>query len=307
MSTASSGSCFGSPLEPGRALAGERERAGGRFRVGKSDDRRAGLGEDARRPVRADHDRDHRLLLLRGSDRAPDRGGDLICAGHDRRHEDHDQRIDVRVIEHARNHGLVGRGGRRAEQVDGVGKACLTRNDSSQSGAGLVGERRKLEAPALAGVGAEDAQAARIRDHADPASTGQRLGRENGSSIDELLERSRSQHAGLMEQGVDGGVGARERRRVRARGARSCRGRSGLQGENRLAAGDAPSDPGERPRVSERLEVEQHEIGRLVVLPPLEQVVRRDICLVADRDERGEPERALGRFLEQRKPERAAL
>ena len=307
LSTASSGTAFRSPLEPVRALAGERERAGGRLRVGKRDDRRAGLGEDARRAVRADHDRYHGLLSLRGTDCAPDRGGNLVRARHDRRHEDHDQRIDVRVVEHARNHGLIGRRGRRAEQVDGVGEARFTGNNRSQRRAGLVGQLRKLEAPALAGVGAEDAQAARVRDHADPASPGQRLRRENGSSVDELLERSRSQHAGLAEQGVDGRVGARERRRVRARGARSCRGRSGLQGENRLAAGDAPSDAGERPRVSERLEIEQDEIGRLVVLPPLEQVVRRDIGLVADRDERGEPECTLGRFLEQREPESAAL
>ena len=45
----------------------------------------------------------------------------------------------------------------------------------------------------------------------------------------------------------------------------------------------------------------------VVLLPALEQVVRRDVGLVADRDERREAEAALGRLLEQREPERAAL
>src|SRR5581483_12428579 len=44
-----------------------------------------------------------------------------------------------------------------------------------------------------------------------------------------------------------------------------------------------------------------------VVLPVLEQVVRRDVRLVADRDERREAEPALLRLLEQGDAERAAL
>ena len=46
---------------------------------------------------------------------------------------------------------------------------------------------------------------------------------------------------------------------------------------------------------------------RVVVLPPLQQVVGRDVRLVADRHERRKAEVAAGRRLEQRKPERAAL
>ena len=77
-------------------------------------------------------------------------------------------------------------------------------------------------------------------------------------------------------------------------------GRSGLEREDRLAARDAPGDPRELARVAERLEVEQDEVRRVVVLPPLEQVVRRDVGLVADRDEGREAELAL------RRPSRAA-
>ena len=56
-----------------------------------------------------------------------------------------------------------------------------------------------------------------------------------------------------------------------------------------------PRDARELARVAERLEVEQDEVGLRVVLPPLEQVVRRDVGLVADRDERREAEPARAR------------
>ena len=60
-------------------------------------------------------------------------------------------------------------------------------------------------------------------------------------------------------------------------------------------------------RVSERLEIEHHDVGIRVVLPVLEQVVGRHVRLVADRDERGEPEASLVRAFQHRQPERAAL
>ena len=70
-----------SALEPVGAFAGEGERAGGRFRIGKRDDRRAGLGQHAGRALRADHHRHHGLLPFARLDGAPDRGGDLLRAG----------------------------------------------------------------------------------------------------------------------------------------------------------------------------------------------------------------------------------
>ena len=60
--------------------------------------------------------------------------------------------------------------------------------------------------------------------------------------------------------------------------------------------GDAP----ELARVAERLQIEEDEVGLLVVLPALEQVVRGDVGLVADRDERREAE------VRARRPSRAA-
>src|SRR4029079_714204 len=83
--------------------------------------------------------------------------------------------------------------------------------------------------------------------------------------------------------------------------------RPALQRKNRLTAREPPRDPCERARVAEGLEVEDDQLGRVVVLPPLEQVVRGDIGLVADGHERGDAETCRLRPLEQGEPERAAL
>ena len=110
-----------------------------------------------------------------------------------------------------------------------------------------------------------------------------------------------------MEQRLDGLLGAGERGRVRAGGARARGRRPALHREDRLLAGDAAGDLAEAARVAERLEVEHDQLRALVLLPVLEQVVGRHVRLVADRDERREAEAPLRRLLEQREPERAAL
>src|SRR5581483_5356602 len=65
--------------------------------------------------------------------------------------------------------------------------------------------------------------------------------------------------------------------------------------------------PAELARVPEGLEVEQDDVGAFVLLPPLEQVVRGDVGLVPDGDERREAEISLGRLLEQSETEGARL
>ena len=117
----------------------------------------------------------------------------------------------------------------------------------------------------------------------------------------------RTQDACAAKQRFDCCVRAGERGGVRARGARSCARGAGLQREDGLSPRKAPGDTRELLRVPERLEIEKHDVGGVILLPPLEQVVRGDVRLVADRDEGREAEAALGRLLEQREPERAAL
>src|SRR5262249_58797710 len=104
-----------------------------------------------------------------------------------------------------------------------------------------------------------------------------------------------------------GGVGASERRRVRSGSPDAGVGSTAFQRQDRRAARDPAGDPRERAWIAEGLEIEDDEPGLFVVLPTLEQVVRRDVCLVADRDERGDAEAARFRALEQRQPKRTAL
>ena len=110
-----------------------------------------------------------------------------------------------------------------------------------------------------------------------------------------------------MEQRLDGGVGSRKRRGVGCGRPSPGAGRPALEREDRLAAGHAAGDPAEPPRVPEGLEVQDHDVRALVVLPVLEQVVRRDVGLVPDGHEGGESEAAPVRLVEEREAERAAL
>ena len=62
-----------------------------------------------------------------------------------------------------------------------------------------------------------------------------------------------------------------------------------LDRDDRFRPADSPGDPGELARISERFEVEQDHVGSGVGFPVVEEIVSRDVCLVAHRDETGEP------------------
>jgi len=136
---------------------------------------------------------------------------------------------------------------------------------------------------------------ARVRKHRHPPPPRRRLAREERGDVEELVERRRPDHPRLVEEGVHRGLRAGERGRVRARRARARARGPALHRQDRLSPGDALRHAREPPRVPEGLEIEDHDPGLRVVLPVLEQVVGGDVGLVADRDERGEPEvAALG-------------
>ena len=260
----SSGTVPRGAAQPLRALGGERERAGSRLGIGKRDDRRAGLAEHAGRALGADDDGDHRLVGSAELDGARIAAATSSAPATTGRHEEHDQRVDVRVGEDARNDGLVGRRGRRAEQVDRVREARLARHDGRRAPRRVCSvELRQLEPGGLAGVGAEDAEPAGVREHADAAARGAAAGVESSAaaSTSSSSVRARSTPA-WWKSASTRGLGAGERGGVRARRARAGGGRPGLEGEDRLAARDPPRDARELARVAERLEVEQHEVGR---------------------------------------------
>ena len=237
-----------------------------------------------------------------------DRRGDVVRGRGHRRHEEHDDGVDVRIAE--QRGAAPSRtcrpwlrracrpGSRRSPPPRGARASCpRVSSDSSGSSSPTASQASAQRIPSPpAFVRTADAPALRLR-----------LARQQRADVDQLLERGRADHAGLVEERVDGCVGAGERGRVRARGALPGHGRPALQREDRLASRDPPREPAEPPRVAERLEVEQHDAVCRVVLPPLEQVVRRDVGLVPDRDERREPEPARLRRLENGNAEGAAL
>ncbi len=84
-------------------------------------------------------------------------------------------------------------------------------------------------------------------------------------------------------------------------------GAAGLDGHDRLLAGDTPGDAREEARRPEALQVQQDHVGPRILRPVLQQVVARDVGLVADGDEGRDAEVQAPRAVEQRDPERAAL
>ena len=236
-----------------------------------------------------------------------DRDGDVVGGSGHGWHEQDDERVEVRIAEH-RGERLPVRVGRGAAQhVDGIREARLGREERCELRARLLGRLGELEPHGVAYVGAQDPQPPGVGEEADAPALRLGLARKQGADVDQLLERGGPDHTGLVEEGVDGCFGAGERGRVRARGALPRQGRPALQRQDRLPSRDPPGQPPEPARVAEGLEVEQHDVCVRIVLPPLEQVVRRHVGLVPDRDERRETQPTrLGR-LEKRNSEGAAL
>src|SRR6185503_18092928 len=77
--------------------------------------------------------------------------------------------------------------------------------------------------------------------------------------------------------------------------------------EDRLPLRELPRERREAARVAEGLEVEEDDVRALVLEPVLEEVVARDVRLVADRREHAEAEAEALRVLEERRAERAGL
>ena len=228
----------------------------------------------------------------------------------DRRHEQRDHRVDVRVGED-RAASVRSYVAALAEPSRSTGFARLASFGVllGQRGPGL---RRSVPAAtrpcAFAGVGAEDAETAGVGDDRDAVACGRAAAWSAARRCRAAPAASIARkHAGLAEERVDDGVGARQRGRVRGRRARAGVARAASHREDRLRACDPACDARELARVAEGLEVEQDDVGLGIVLPVLEQVVRRDVGLVADRDERRQTEPARVCLLEQREPERAAL
>ena len=231
----------------------------------------------------AEEGRDQRLVGL-----LADRGehlGDLLAGDVERRDVDRDHGVDVGVVDRLVERVLEVLGRRVGAQRD---RAV---DDEPDRGGRVGGQQPE-------GVG--------VADHGDPAAARQRLVGQQLGDVEHLVEGVDLDHPRLAEHRVDG---LRRRRDLAHRVAHrdALGGAAGLHRDDRLAPRDPAGDPGELARVADRLEVEQHHLGRVVLLPVLQQVVAGHVGAVAGADEGGEPEAAAGDLLEDRRAERAGL
>ena len=250
-----------------------------------------------------------RLAASRG--RGVDRLRDLVGGrGHGRARRGRSTASTCGSAEHERQRRRVGRGGRAAEHVDRVRDARLRRQELRASAArGLVAELAAARARQPRTRRRRGCRARRRSSAPRRGGPSARAGCESSAATStSSSSEAGADDAGLVEERVDRRLRAGERGRVRARrplaGRASCR--SSARGSACVRATRRASRPKRRGLPNDSTYIST-SVGRVVVLPPLEQVVGRDVGLVADRDERREAEPArLGR-LEQREAERAAL
>ena len=94
-----------------------------------------------------------------------------------------------------------------------------------------------------------------------------RLMRQQGSHVEELLEPLGADDAGLAEQRVDHGIAGGERSGVRGGGAGAGVRTAGFDRHDRLEASDPARDLAELLRIAEALEIEQDDAGAGIVGP----------------------------------------
>ncbi len=127
-----------------------------------------------------------------------------------------------------------------------------------------------------------------------------RLGGQDPGHVEQLLGGVDPDDAGLAHQGVEHVV-----RPLLA--AEVDRGPAALHRHDRLGPRHPAGDAAELPRVAEGLQVERDDPGRLVVLPVLQEVVGRQVGLVAHRDHAREAEAEDGGPTQQGRGQRARL
>src|SRR5206468_11885462 len=102
-------------------------------------------------------------------------------------------------------------GTRRGDHVDRVPDAGFGGQEGAKPIECLCAEGRQLEATSFTGIGREYRRAARIADDRDSRTGGYRLQGEELDYVEKLLERIGTNHAGLIEERINGDVQSGER------------------------------------------------------------------------------------------------
>ena len=251
-----------------------------------------------RNALGAHDDRENGLLAVRRVAGVRQCARDCVGRRAHSRHEERDHRVDTRVGEQERQDAPRTRSS-DAEPSMSTGLARLASPGSSGAIARTV---------ASVNCGSSSPTASQASAHRIPrppafVRTATRRPRGIGcveSSVATSMSssrRARADDARLMKECIDCRLGAGKRRGVRARRAGAGTRGSALDRKDGLRSRDTAGERPEASRISEGLEIEQDHLRRRVVLPPLEQVVRGDVGLVPDRDERGQARGRVTRSL----------
>ena len=234
---------------------------------------------------------------LRAVRRVGDGAGHLVGVDHDRRDEDGDDAVHAGVLAapaRARRGSRVGVG--RGDHVHRIGRRRPPAAARARSARRVAGRNSASCEPAAdAGVGAEDRRARRRWSRwrsGRPRGTGWLASAAAWTNISSSVETRSTPHCSSSESVAmssptiepvcdDGGP----RARPAVRPALTVM--IGFLRVTRRASWR------EAARIAERLEVHQDRLDVVVVLPVLEQVVARDVGLVAHRDEHRDAEAAL--------------
>ena len=151
-----------------------------------------------------------------GSDSIADRGDRLGRFAPIDRREDHEERVSV-VRRHDDFDGasiLVGAG--RRDHVDRVADGRFGRQKRGEPGASRRPEFDDIQTSVDARINGEDARSACVGDDRHAPARWKRLPVETGGDVEHLVDRVGPDHAGLLEQRIDGDVARGQGRGVAA-------------------------------------------------------------------------------------------
>jgi hypothetical protein len=240
-------------------------------------------------------------------DRLCDVPGDVRSLRRHRRDVDHHEGVDLAGASNDPDRLRVLGAARGGDHVDGVLRGRFGGKRPSERHRGRLREARDRESARLGRVGALHGEAARVRDDPHPVPGRGGLVREDGGDVQHLFERVGPDHAVLPEERVQGRIRRDDRGGV-GRGCPDPRGTpAALHRDDRLPRADPARQAREALRIAEGFEVEQDHLGSRVLRPETQDVVPRDVGLVANGDELGEPETESRRLIHHREADRSAL
>ena len=194
-----------------------------------------------------------------------------------------------------------------AHEVDGIRGARRRRQRLGEPGAYHGVERRDLEPALVGGVGRDDAEAAAIRHDEQPAAARQRLHGKAAGQVEQLLDAPSADRARLRDGRVEGLIRAGQRPRVRGDGARALGRAARLQHHHGLGRRGSAERGEESRSVRDTLQVGDDDARLDVVRHGLQHVGLREVRLVAEAREDGEPEVPVARPVEDRHGQRTRV